>query len=293
MTDNAPEWRPDPTGRFEHRYWDGTKWTDDVSNAGVASTDPYAGPTDAAPPSPTDPTLTPPAPDPTAVQAPAEPTATWPAPPPPSFPPAAGTAAAVASAGSKKGLMIGVGLLVAAAAVVAAIAMGGGDDNGDRDRIRAAMAAEMKSSGDLSQKQAECIADAIIDEVGTDKLKDVDFTADEPPAEIADDVTNALLGSLKDCDVDASGLAGGSDTTDTSEPLDIGGFDGSIPPNFEEQLANLYENSLGLPREKARCLAGKLSEAVSSGDLSQEEAMTDVISFLSACDIDLSELSGN
>ncbi len=29
------DWYPDPSGRYEHRYWDGSKWTDNVSRAGV------------------------------------------------------------------------------------------------------------------------------------------------------------------------------------------------------------------------------------------------------------------
>jgi hypothetical protein len=32
-------WRPDPTGRHELRYWDGTTWTDHVSDQGAQSTD--------------------------------------------------------------------------------------------------------------------------------------------------------------------------------------------------------------------------------------------------------------
>ena len=34
------DWYKDPSGRFEYRYWDGTKWTDNVSRAGVAYKDP-------------------------------------------------------------------------------------------------------------------------------------------------------------------------------------------------------------------------------------------------------------
>ncbi|MCU1344552.1 MAG: hypothetical protein JWL70_818 [Acidimicrobiia bacterium] len=37
-------WYPDPTSRHEHRYWDGTGWTDHVSDHGVQATDPVAGP---------------------------------------------------------------------------------------------------------------------------------------------------------------------------------------------------------------------------------------------------------
>lgn len=33
-------WYKDPSGRYEYRYWDGAKWTDDVARAGVPSKDP-------------------------------------------------------------------------------------------------------------------------------------------------------------------------------------------------------------------------------------------------------------
>ena len=35
-----PQWYPDPSRRHEQRYWNGTSWTDDVSDKGVHSTDP-------------------------------------------------------------------------------------------------------------------------------------------------------------------------------------------------------------------------------------------------------------
>jgi hypothetical protein len=37
------EWRRDPTGRNAFRLWDGTLWTDRVSNFGVRSLDPMRG----------------------------------------------------------------------------------------------------------------------------------------------------------------------------------------------------------------------------------------------------------
>ena len=33
-------WYPDPSGRFELRYWNGTAWTEHVSRGGVQYTDP-------------------------------------------------------------------------------------------------------------------------------------------------------------------------------------------------------------------------------------------------------------
>jgi hypothetical protein len=36
-------WHPDPTGRHEHRWWDGAAWSDQVSDSGVVSSDPVGG----------------------------------------------------------------------------------------------------------------------------------------------------------------------------------------------------------------------------------------------------------
>src|SRR5689334_8585591 len=38
MTDAG--WHADPTGRFDHRYWNGSEWTEHVSTNGVQSVDP-------------------------------------------------------------------------------------------------------------------------------------------------------------------------------------------------------------------------------------------------------------
>lgn len=36
----AAAWHPDPTGRHEHRWWDGSAWTDQVADGGVTASDP-------------------------------------------------------------------------------------------------------------------------------------------------------------------------------------------------------------------------------------------------------------
>ena len=41
---NPPNWYPDPMGRHEYRYYDGTQWTDQVSSNGKQSTDPLQAP---------------------------------------------------------------------------------------------------------------------------------------------------------------------------------------------------------------------------------------------------------
>jgi Protein of unknown function (DUF2510) len=40
MNSPAPGWLPDPTRRHQYRYWDGARWTENVADGGVASTDP-------------------------------------------------------------------------------------------------------------------------------------------------------------------------------------------------------------------------------------------------------------
>ena len=40
MAEPLGEWRADAFGRHEHRYWDGTAWTEHVSDRGVTGIDP-------------------------------------------------------------------------------------------------------------------------------------------------------------------------------------------------------------------------------------------------------------
>jgi uncharacterized protein YxjI len=42
-TPPAAAWYPDPTGRFQQRYWDGAQWTDNVATNGQTYTDPVGG----------------------------------------------------------------------------------------------------------------------------------------------------------------------------------------------------------------------------------------------------------
>ncbi|KAA1424343.1 AIM24 family protein [Nocardioides antri] len=44
----AAAWHPDPTGRHELRYWDGTQWTEHVSDGGVQSVSPLNPPEEPA-----------------------------------------------------------------------------------------------------------------------------------------------------------------------------------------------------------------------------------------------------
>ena len=42
MQQPAADWYPDPMGRFNHRYWDGSRWTEHVSTSGRVAVDPLS-----------------------------------------------------------------------------------------------------------------------------------------------------------------------------------------------------------------------------------------------------------
>lgn len=226
MSDNTPGWQTDPTGKHDHRYWDGSQWTDNVSNAGVASTDAYASAADA----PVDPTVV--APAPPAPDA----TASWPTTPgaPAAPPPYVPTKPVSSGAGgSKKGLLVGGAILAAVAiAVVAFLALGGDDD-------------EEKKTDNASSTE---------DTTGT---------------------TDTTEGSS-----DGGGSGGLTDGSD-------------LPNGFEDLLADTYEETFNLSRDKAECLAGRLATAIEDGTLDEEQAMTEFFDFLTDCDISMEEIGAN
>jgi hypothetical protein len=49
MSNAAGGWHPDPSGRHQLRYWDGSSWTDHVSDGGVVASDPEGAAPPAAP----------------------------------------------------------------------------------------------------------------------------------------------------------------------------------------------------------------------------------------------------
>jgi actin-like ATPase involved in cell morphogenesis len=109
-------WHHDPTGRHQHRYWDGAAWTADVSDAGVAAIDPMGSPGAAfAPSTPTE-------------QAP---TASGPPVPPQGpFPGAAASPPAGKGSSRRAPILVGAAVVAVILIAIAAVALGGGGGGG-------------------------------------------------------------------------------------------------------------------------------------------------------------------
>ncbi len=382
MTDLPASWQPDPTGRHDHRYWDGHRWTDHVADAGVADTDVYTEPAPAPEPEPTPaaeaeptaaatdpaPTLSwsPPTPTPTTPATPVEPdpvpqpgpaagaapasASGWSTPSEPAAtsepeapatpavtgwapaaspsstdaptevtstpdytqplpvlpttaastdfdPPSIGADPVAATAGGdgpghgRRNLLIGVGVLVVVA-LVAFLALTGDDDDSSTAAVSGRIADSLQDTASgLSGDDADCVADKVVDDVGAGRLKDFDSAT--PSGDLGADYLDALDKAARECKVTNLGTFGGTTdgsadggTDDTSVP-DIGD-----PDSFRDLLADQYEGTLGLPRDKAECLADAMGDAVQQGQLDQQDSFNKFFDYLDACDIALEEITG-
>ena len=98
-----------------------------------------------------------------------------------------------------------IGAAAAASLLFTLTACGGGDDKLSENEVRDQLSDTFQAGDDgLPKEQADCLTDIIIEEVGIEKLQDVDLTSDEPPEEIQEEITAATLRAFEECD-----LAGG------------------------------------------------------------------------------------
>lgn len=97
---------------------------------------------------------------------------------------------------------LGAIALLAPLAVLSACA-GGSDDRSAED-IQADMAAQLEDS-DLDAPTAECVAEVVVESIGVEELQDVDFSAEEPPEDLQQDITTAALAAIDECELGTDG----------------------------------------------------------------------------------------
>lgn len=214
MNAAAPGWQPDPTGRHDYRYWDGTRWTDDVSDAGSTSKDPVGGLQRPDPEVPAQPTPQPqPQPThqiPTASTQRTQPTQQY----QPSYgqdydggyPAAAHMSSSSGGSGPSTGLLVALGVLVVAliGGITFVLLNQGGDDDDKADDTSSTTTSTTEatttttspddissdqivdefatailngSNGEFTEEQAQCMASGILDAIGLERLAEVRIQA--------------------------------------------------------------------------------------------------------------------
>jgi hypothetical protein len=240
MNTPASGWHRDPTARHEYRYWDGSRWTDDVSDRGVTATDPMpaggpgADPTEVIDATQAYPASPAPGPGgPASQQAPGAFGAYGTMPPGPpgaygSYGSGGMPPATPAKKGPKTALLVGLGLLALVAVVVAAVLLTGGDD----------------------------------DDTATDELSDLDLPDDS--------TTGDDLGSGDSGDSGDSGESGESGEV----PDDLGDLSemdpSEIPPDLITDLVvEQLVASGAYTEEQATCITEKIFDELSMEELAE------------------------
>lgn len=90
--------------------------------------------------------------------------------------------------------------------VVTLAACGGGGGDSDSE-VKAKLAGQFAKEG-LDKEASNCFAGVLVEEIGAKKLKDVDFSAEEPPAGLEDEFTAAAMKAVKNCKIDMSEISG-------------------------------------------------------------------------------------
>jgi hypothetical protein len=87
------------------------------------------------------------------------------------------------------------------------VAACGGDSGQSEEELVDDLSKTLQSGGQgYDEETSDCFAEIVVDEVGVEKLQDVDITADEPPPELQDEIAKAAIRASDECDLsDGSG----------------------------------------------------------------------------------------
>jgi hypothetical protein len=183
--------------------------------------------------------------------------------------------------GSKRGLVIGGAILAAIAlAVVAFLALSGDDD---------------EPTTPVADESEDTTTTEDSSDAGEQTLEDLEDACADGDFRACDDLYfSADIGSeLEDFGSTCGGItdpqSGECEATNGGE--ESGGTDDLSDGNLEDIIADSYEETLGLSRDQAECLAGKITDAIEDGSLTEEQAFTEVFDYLSDCDISLDDIT--
>ena len=153
----------------------------------------------------------------------------------------------------------------ACAAMFLLTACGGGDDDKAKENIKASLLEEESSVvGDtkLTEEQADCFSDGIVDEIGVDKLKeykllndDLEIIEEADPTDMSKDDAESMAGVMTEC-VDMVKLieeqmaSSGTELTDEqqeciSDAIDEDAIEKGLAASFQGETENPMEEMTG------------------------------------------------
>jgi hypothetical protein len=327
VSDVPAAWYEDPTGRHDHRYWDGARWTEHVADLGVAALEPYDGPPvppriepEPAPePEPTavSPTVLTPEPEPEPTPEPertaVRPTTLTPEPEPEPEPeptaawraaPEEATAAAAprtpAATGSRRLIiLIALAALVAIVVVIVLLLVGGDSRDSTTsagEALSAQLAGRLRSANGFKADDAKCVSDYMVDHLHTSRLKGVDLTGEQVPAAMQHDFAKALGDGVAKCNVTGPNLSAGGTGGGATSGLLPSGSTPALPTGPQDEATSkqlfisFYQLTLGLDPTQAQCLADQMFAKLDAGKTSLGNAQDQMPDALKACKIPASVL---
>lgn len=95
----------------------------------------------------------------------------------------------------------------ACALIFALTACAGGDSDDSPEELQENLTEELTDLDlGLTAEQADCFAGLLIEHVGAEELQDIDFTDEEPPAEIAEQFADAAAEAIDACEIDPASV---------------------------------------------------------------------------------------
>lgn len=181
----------------------------------------------------------------------------------------------------RKRLLLGVGALLVVAVVVGLVLVLGGGTS-ERDRVTDDLAAWIRTQDNTnSDEDVECLADAIVDKLGTRVLADADFSSPVPlsGANGARFIT-AYASGVQSCEIASSqlslpdpGQAGGDGSPGTTEVLS------------EDEQAEQYQEQYDLAEEQARCLAKADIDVRRRAEAGEQLTTEQLLAYIDACQV--------
>lgn len=299
MSEQNGSWQPDPTGRHQYRWWNGTEWSDQVSDDGNVSSDPVDVGAAGAPTGASDQPISQ-EPQPTQATGTGwgETDATT------SMPAASSYQSTTTTEPEKKGgsntpaLIVGGVILLALIGAAAFFLLGGDDDERSRDDLIAAVRDDL----DLTRSEAECV----VDEVGEERLGNIlDASADDVSSSDRERLNTAVgecTGSGEETSPTTEGTTTTTEDIQETTTTTSGGSGGTVPDPFLDAFVTAMQSELNLTEAQARCF-GEEFLAIDGLDLpgiaaDPDSAMgnpallTAMMEIFEECDIDPASLGG-